>query len=234
GDEANIKQLDATGYVAYRITSLSGAPGTVHTSVSLLQPSYALAAGAIVYSDICPTGTDLTPTDTDEGLTPFALPHEFSTFQLAPRTIPSRDIQISTNGFLAFDPTLSDPDGFNQPLPDGGQPNGIVAPYWEDLENVHICGKADAANHQITFQWTGNHFLDSTETVQMQVILHADTNVIELVYGANHTLAGNEPGFFTDRGATVGVENVANTRAYTVLYNQAVLAPSTSKVLTPQ
>jgi hypothetical protein len=138
---------------------------------------------------------------------------------------------VSTNGFLSFNNAITSSSGSNSPIPTSSSPNSVIAPYWEDLENVKICQKADAANHTVTFQWTGNLFGD-TPTAEMQVVLHSDTNNIEFVYGSHHTLDGSQIPLFGSDGATVGIENATGTTGLQVLYDQAALTPSSSFVFT--
>jgi hypothetical protein len=123
---------------------------------------------------------------------------------------------ISPNGLVA-DNSLNAGDGFtNVSFPDGSIPNGIIAPWWEDLllDNNVTGGTSlayevlgTAPNRTLVIQWRNvrlaAHSTNNHRRFNFQVALFETTNVIELRYG-NTATSGNPP---TATTASAGVEN---------------------------
>lgn len=225
----NGKVMAGNGWAAFVVTPV----GTVATTemftlnVAAIAPgSYTVANGTSTYSDACSggstvplvaDGTGLGPAN-DEGLSaPIAPPPGFEFFGFA-----APSFRVSSNGFLTFAP-ISQAYWNNADIPNEAAPNGLVAPYWDDLGGVSVCRKT--VGNKLIIQWTGSPYSGSG-SVRTQVILDGDTSTIELVYASNHTMNG--------ASATIGVEDVSGKVAFKVGFNQSgVVGPSTSKLFTP-
>lgn len=218
------------GWTAITVSSSGALPvagtNTFDLTLNLIPPPYAVGAGTTTFADACAGGTMVTtvadgtgngPAD-DEGLSaPITPPTGFDYFGAA-----APAFKVSTNGFLAFG-TATAAAFSNADMPSASNPNGVVAPSWDDLEGVVVCQKT--VGTKLIIQWTGNVFFAST-TVQFQAILDGATDTIEFVYGPNMQATGST--------STVGVENVAGTSAVKIGFNTAVITPNSSKLLTPQ
>jgi len=182
--------------------------------------------GSAAFVDICAGfGTPVSFADADESV---------ATVSLSGMTVPffeanRGEMTISTNGWLTFQSGYSGgaaPD--NTDLPDAAEPNLLVAPYWDDLDNVSACTLLDLSNQQVVVQWSGE-VKGTAEVVSFQAVMKATGSAsagdIELIYGE---LGASQDG----DGATVGLEDPATGRAivhsvdrdggvslgYTVLY----------------
>lgn len=196
------------------------------TAASFAPTTYARAATATAFDDACAGGTvqpmNPTPPDPahDEGLSQNAVPTpgNFSYFGFA-----ATQFTISTNGWLSF-AAVTSPAFANQNMPATALPNAVVAPYWDDLENVVVCTKTIGS--KLVVQWTGNQFLAPKPAVSFQAILDGADNTIEFVWGAGH--AG------TAASATVGIEDPIGNSTNKVGFNQAGMTPpGTSLKFTP-
>jgi hypothetical protein len=184
-------------------------------------PPYAMAPGSTAYADVCSGGTVQSITGSnDEGRTgPINVPAGFVFFGH-----PASQILASTNGWLSTDTSLTLSDLSNDAIPDDSTPNGLVAAYWDDLDNIVICTKT--VGSALVVQWTGTLFSPSTTAIQFQVILDAADNSIEIVYGPGHQADGEK--------ASVGIEDDAGLYGIQHEYNTAgTVFPSTSIKLTP-
>lgn len=131
---------------------------------------------AVDFQDIRTTGTALSLGDNDnQG--PFALGFPFAFYGVL------RDsVRVGSNGFLSF--TSSSTRGDNQPLPFGGEPETLVAPFWDDLDpaaggTVHV----QAFTDRFVVQWTDVPHATLGGVHTFQAILHAN-HTIEFQYGA--------------------------------------------------
>jgi len=157
-------------------------------------PSIAGVPGAI---QIFGPGTD----DVITGPIPLFMPFSFF-------GAPGTTFQVSTNGWMAFDQVLTSSDLSNDPIPATATPNGIVAPWWDDLHT----GTAGSIWMLITpgtsvlVEWNGvEHFPanGSGENATFQVGLFASpSNAIELRYEQTTFAVGTD--LWT---ASVGLED---------------------------
>lgn len=206
----------SAGWVAFNAIN-AGTEGTaLNLNVS--------AAAPLPFVDICPTGVALpAPFDgdaDDDYSAVLDLPFSFPLFGVA-----QTQFIVAGNGFMAFGntaPTCSLGCFSNGTIPSTTQPNGMIAPYWDDLDTVAVCTKAET--DKLTVQWTGNLFNTST-TVQFQAVLHASGQV-DLIYGPNQRGNGSS--------ATVGIEAVNGTEGVQFSRNlTGSVAASTSLTYTP-
>jgi hypothetical protein len=152
---------------------------------------------------------------------------------------------VSINGFIAFDTTRYDMQGHHWPsfdnnqIPEPSAPDGIIAPFWDDLEytgNNGVFRYYDTANHRYIIEWKncthpnapGNH----PETFQLIIndaaFYTTPTGDCELIF-QYHTVYNDDtdtwhpesPGLY----CTVGIQNLQNNDGllytYDNLYNPA-------------
>ncbi len=124
---------------------------------------------------------------------------------------------IDSNGYVSVggSNSASDISFIPQTFPDATPPNGVLAPYWTDLngsgaEGVRIATLTDGSDTWIVVQWDTHIYSDSTATGarSMQVWIGTSaTQDISFAYGDN-TLGKGAP---ADGGVTVGAENVTGS-----------------------
>jgi hypothetical protein len=220
-----------SGWIALRINNLTAVDGTFDLNMTAVSPRpYVITSGTLPFTEICPAnggaGVELAQDTTgvpfglvgDEALTAIqTLPFSFELFgEAAP------NFYVSTNGYISFGPFIANAFFSNTGIPNTANPNGILAAYWDDIENTPIC-RFDTAT-TVTIQWEGNIFFTTT-TVKFQMVLH-DTGVIDYIYGASHAANGS--------GGTVGAETLLGTFGHQIVFNMAgVILPGTSRTLTP-
>ncbi len=121
-------------------------------------------------------------------------------------------IRVCSNGFLSF--TSSSTAYSNQPLPNSGAPENLVAPFWDDLNpggatHIYFQSFGDWA----VVEWTGMPAYSGGGTYTFQAILGA-TGAVTYQY-----LSMGGP----VNSATVGIQNAAKTVGLQVAFNQAYL-----------
>lgn len=191
-------------------------------SVTVTGPPYSITAGTTVYADACVGGTQqaLASGTSDDGLTaPISLPAGFQFFGQ-----PATQVIASTNGWLSVDTSLTNSYLSDVAMPNSAQPNGLIAPYWNDLTSTTIC--TQIVGNTLVVQWTGVVYPSTSGiAVQFQAIFDPSGS-IELVYGPNQQGNGTS--------ATIGVEDQTGTYAVQLSSNAAgSVTPSSSKLLTP-
>ncbi|MBS1119437.1 MAG: hypothetical protein H6Q90_1665 [Deltaproteobacteria bacterium] len=213
---------NASGVTPFVIRSAAPVAGTLDytLTVQVDPPFYSVASSATAFADACLGGGATVPLDSgtsDEGLTASIAPPAGFTFYGA--TAP--DFIASTNGFLSFNPAITDSNFNVTALPDGlGETN--IAPLWDDLDQVVICTKTIGT--KLVVQWTGVEFsfFGGGPTVAIQTILDSADNSIEFVYGTQTADGGN---------GVAGVQSLAGDEA-TSVSTFAPVAQNTSKKLT--
>ncbi|WP_405852768.1 S8 family serine peptidase [Streptomyces sp. NBC_00090] len=130
---------------------------------------------------------------------------------------------VTTNGLVNFlAPRLG--DYANTALPSPGQPNGVLAAYWDDLvldskSAVKTAVSGTVGQRRFTIVWENAAFAaDPAKRVTFEAVFEEATGAIVLQYqsiGANALETGG--------GATVGIENQAGTDALQYSFNEPVL-----------
>ena len=242
-DEAWLDAVDDTGdggaealsaafttsrdWVALEVGNFGADDTNLDLALTASLPPYAATTGTLAFADAC-TGT---------GSAVLAAPFNgsadeaFSDPETLPFTLPFfgtsvTEVIVGSNGFLVMgntEPTCPFGDACwgNDPIPAAAQPNGIIAPFWRDLDLVQVCRKTSATS--VIYQWTGEVFFVGTP-VRFQVVLR-NTGAMDFIYGPTHAA--------TSTTATVGIENAAGDDGVQILFNQAGVAPGTSFTLTP-
>ncbi|MCK6615188.1 MAG: S8 family serine peptidase [Ignavibacteriaceae bacterium] len=169
---------------------------------------------AFVWNDISATGTELTnwiSTGTfgarDEGYSgPVALPFNFKFYGETQNAV-----YVSSNGMILFAaPTANNFTNAN--LPTSTAPNGIIAPFWDDLDGTNG-GKVYTKQEGNTFVIQYNNWPRYSTTgsaLTFQVVLHQSGKIV--FYYKTMTSS-------TLNSATVGIENLTGTVGLPVAFN---------------
>lgn len=153
------------------------------------------------YSWIDTTG-GLTLPLTDEGRVTVNLPWSFPYY--------GQDwtaIGVVDNGYLMLGSTTI--DFINVPIPDQAQPNGIIAPFWDDMDPdsggiIRVQGYGLAPNRYVVFEWNQVPRYWEGGSFTFEVILY-ETGLIKFQYGA---MTGIGAG---GSSATIGIESPDGT-----------------------
>ncbi|WP_372352136.1 S8 family serine peptidase [Streptomyces sp. KL116D] len=137
---------------------------------------------------------------------------------------------VTTNGLLNFlQPRLG--DYANVALPSAGQPNGVVAPFWDDLvldgkSSVQTATTGSKGSRSFAVVWNKAQLLDgSGARVTFEAVFSEATGAVTFQYQA-------VPG--QGSGATVGIENQAGTDALQYSFNQNALTDLSAIRFTPK
>ncbi|MEV0093215.1 S8 family serine peptidase [Streptomyces sp. NPDC050738] len=137
---------------------------------------------------------------------------------------------ITTNGLLNFlQPRLG--DYANVALPGAMQPNGVVAPFWDDLildgkSSVQTATTGSTGSRSFAIVWNKAQLADgSGDRVTFEAVLSEATGAVTFQYQS-------VPG--KGSGATVGIENQAGTDALQYSFNQNVLTDLSAIRFTPK
>src|SRR5262245_18714042 len=138
------------------------------------------------------------------------------------------NVTISSNGFLAFNAAGATSFG-NTPIPTIGSPNGIVAPFWDDLNprvgSVYSKLEGVAPNRRLTVSWVGVPHFSAGGAVSFQAILREGSDDILFQY---QDVVFGTAGYDFGASATVGVENLEGTEGTQYSYNQPSLTDATA------
>lgn len=155
------------------------------------------------YSWISPSGMNRISL-TDNGVSPAqALPFSFAFFG-----VPQSSLYIGANGILGFSADgLANRDNFA--MPNSAAPNGIIAPFWDDL-NPGAAGAAVYAgtigtepNRRFVVTWLNVPRVANSALMSFQAILEEGSE--DIVFQYRQVDGG--------RSATVGVENLSGNTA---------------------
>ena len=225
GNVARAVELQTShGWTALEVTG-GAVDYTLGVSVLAAQ-TYHEVADTVTFADACAGGTTLL-TDADEDVTgPIAAPSGFVYFGA-----PEAQLVISANGWLSFDTSLSDGTYANDPVPSVDTVQAVIAPYWDDLDQITVCTKTSGT--KLIVQWTGEVYAFHTG-VQVQAILDGATGVIQFVYGPAQLADGkNAMGDASNPGATIGIEDPTGLAGRQVGFNASAVSASTSLRFTP-
>ena len=166
------------------------------------------------------TGGTLLPLSVDDGFTPVNLPFSFPYFSST-----HTQAFVSSNGFL----TLGSSSGANIPnnvtIPTAGNPNGVVAPFWDDLNpklggGVYSLVTGSAPNRIYTVEWFNVPHFNNVGAGTFEASLYETSGLIRFRY--LDTDFGNAT-FNAGASATAGVESQNGTLGTKYSFNQAVL-----------
>lgn len=224
--------LTTKAWTAFEVTAVTNPPVAQQydVTVAVANPkTYTEAAGTTAYASVCGTAgataiaftADGTGNGSanDEGLSAaIATPAGFMFYG-----VPAAALRVSTNGWLTLAGIPPDAAFQNIAMPDPSPPNGLVAPYWDDLANVTACRKT--VGTKLTIQWDGTLY-GSTTAVHMQAILDGATGTIELVWASTQAALGDS--------ATIGIEDQAGANATQHSFDMpAAITAGSSRIFTP-
>jgi hypothetical protein len=169
-----------------------------------------------IWNDITSTGTEVTnwvPTGTfdplDEGTAgPFAIGFDFGFYGMD-----KTELYINTNGVISF-ANINTSIYSNEPIPTGGMPDDMIAPFWDDLD-----GRTQGTVHYLQdgnkfiIQFTNWQKYSGTGSLTFQVVLQSN-NRIYFYY--NNLVADLT-------SATVGIENNDGSIGLQIVNNAAYL-----------
>ncbi len=138
---------------------------------------------------------------------------------------------VSSNGFMALlanstetiNPTIN-----NAQLPSVTAPNGMLAPFWDDLNRMTVrvlTGGLAPSAQVFVVDWSGGIWTSQANTseVHFQVQFSQATGAMEFIY------CDASPGNLLDgisriggSGATIGVENLTGTDGFMMRFNNVV------------
>jgi len=190
---------------------VSGAVGSTVDTRSVtgsVAENYRITEEPFAWLDAKTGGTN-TGLKTDDGTVTVTLPFSFTLYGQA-----FTSAKISTNGYLVFGGS-SGTQWSNGELPATAEPNGIVAPYWDDLRlstrgEIWYRTVGTAPNRRFVVSWIGApHYYDIGDST-FQVVL--DEGSGDVVFQYQDVVFGDE---FNDYGvsATIGLESVDGTQA---------------------
>ncbi len=134
------------------------------------------------------------------------------------------EIVVGVNGILEFENNFDFSPFFNFPIPSNRQPNGFIAPYWDDLYpglsssgNIYTLLEGTAPNRRLTIAWVellfyADDFGDdpvADSPVTFEVILYEGSNDIVFQY----------PRAYQADSATIGIEHQSGDFGLQYLYN---------------
>ncbi len=161
--------------------------------------------GGPAYSWVEISGVGTSPGSSDDAnYGPFSLGFNFDYYGVTYNAV-----RICTNGFLSFTATSS--PYTNQGIPNSGDPNALLAPFWDDLNpsaGGTIYYYADTANDRFIVEWYGVHHYPSGSPETFQVILNADGSIL---YQYQTVSLNNS--------CTVGIENQSGTDGLQIAFN---------------
>ena len=167
------------------------------------------------------TGGTVLPLHVDAGFTTVALPFSFTYYgQVHTQAF------VSSNGFLVLGSSSGPAANFNGSIPSSALPNGVVAPFWDNLNpaaggSIYSSVTGVAPNRALHLEWFDvPHAENVGGAATFEVSLYETTNEIRFRY--LDTDFGNAT-LNAGRSATSGVENHSGTAGTQYSQNQAVL-----------
>ena len=139
-------------------------------------------------------------------------------------------IKVSSNGNAHFGTASSAYS--NVAIPNTGNPNAMIAPFWDDLYppsggRVYYATSGTAPNRTFVIEWRNvSHYPGGTNGATFAIQLDEGTNHVWIIY--QDTDLGSAS-YNNGVSATSGIENAAGTAGNQYSFNQAVL--TANKVL---
>ena len=124
-------------------------------------------------------------------------------------------------------------------MPTVAPPNGLVAPFWDDLApdaqtRVRAATNGVAPNRSFTIEWLDAAFAaGGPERLTFQAKLMEATGVIEFHYCSLRS-NGSGSSLLAGTSATIGLENGTGTETLDYSYNGMSISSGTGRRFTPQ
>ena len=202
--------------------SVTSPGGEVNTMTKTVRVVSNYAWSTATYSWITPGTTKVTLADNGSS-GPHNLPFAFNFYG-----VPQNSVYISANGFLSFGTDgITSKD--NVSLPSGTAPNGIIAPYWDDLNpagttsgnGVFVLTTGTAPNRKFVVTWRNVPRVANQALQSFQAILEEGTDAIVFQY---QTTDGG-------RSATIGLENPVGDVAALYSHNGTPVVLANSRAI---
>ena len=166
------------------------------------------------------TGGTLLPLSVDDGYTGVNLPFSFPYFASS-----HTQAFVSSNGFLTLGSGTGANMANNVTIPTTTNPNGVVAPFWDDLNpklggGVYSLVTGSAPNRVFTVEWFNVPHFNNVGAGTFEASLYETSGLIRFRY--LDTDFGNAT-FNAGASATAGVESQNGTTGTKYSFNQAVL-----------
>lgn len=157
----------------------------------------------------------------DDGGVTISVGFDFSFYGVS-----SSNVTISSNGFLTFSDSASAWNYSNTSIPNLSSPNGIAAPFWDDLNpssggTISSLIEGTAPNRRLTISWINVPHYSTSGVASFQATLYEGSN--DIIYQYLDTVFENTS-YDNGQSATVGVEDQAGTNATQISYNQAAIS----------
>jgi hypothetical protein len=208
----------ASGPVTISVTAAAGAAFDTRSVTGTVAENYVFEDGPYAWVDATAGGTN-TGLRADDASVTVPLPFAFGFFG-ANHT----SVKVSSNGYLVFG--SSDASAWsNMRLPASALPNGVVAPFWDDLRlntrgAIWYRTVGTAPNRRFVVAWVGvPHYYDVGDST-FEAILEEATGDIVFQY---QDVDFGDPFVNHAASATVGVEDTAGTVGRTFSVDQASL-----------
>jgi hypothetical protein len=136
---------------------------------------------------------------------------------------------VSSNGFLTLGSNAGATAPLNAAIPATATPNGVIAPFWDDLYpgasgSVHAAVSGAAPNRTLYVEWFNvPHFtLSSSGTVTFEAIVKENGDVRYQYLDTSFEPTGN-PAWNAGGSATAGVERTDGVVGRQISFNQPLL-----------
>ena len=136
---------------------------------------------------------------------------------------PRTSVTVSANGYLTFGP--DDAVGQNTSLPDPVAPNGIIAPFWDDLNPglggaVHVLTEGTAPYRRTTIAWVDIPHATATGNATFETTLYEVNSDILFRY---QDVDFGDSGYDRGASATIGIEDDTGMDATLYSYDYALI-----------
>jgi serine protease len=211
--------VGATGPLTITATvSVGGSTATQIVSGTAVQ-NYTCVDVNESWIDVTP-GTKLTTaSNSDDGFSTLSIGFPFTFYgQTYTQTY------VSSNGYITLGSSAGASEFANAAIPDGAVPNGLVAPYWDDLNpassgDVYAGITGVAGNRALHIEWFNVPHFWSSGTATFEVSLYEATGKITYRWLDTDL---NDPRSF-GASATAGLETTTGTIGRQLSYNQTLL-----------
>lgn len=209
--------------VAATTTMTPGAYTITATNAPI--PGYTASVITSACDDLSMGATAIQPSggwDDDDATAIAALPFTVQYFGA-----PATHFSVTSNGFMQLWPSMTGSPSVaagNGAIPGTSTPNGVVAPFWDDLlavamrTGVRTATLGTGTTRRFVVEWTGwDTYTSTMANLTFQAKLFETTNVIEFHYCS---MMGSDPRV-GGSSATVGIEDTTGTLASQVSNNTA-------------
>jgi hypothetical protein len=208
----------AAGPVTISVTASAGASVDARSVAGTAADNYVFGDGPYAWVDATAGGTN-TGLRADDASVTIPLPFAFPFFGAT-----HTSVKASTNGYLAFG--TSDASAWsNVRLPASAVPNGVVAPFWDDLRlntrgAIWYRTVGTAPNRRFVVEWAAVPRYYDVGDATFEVILEESSGDIVFQY---QDVDFGDPFVNQGASATVGVEDTAGAVGRTFSFDQASL-----------